>query len=328
MHDSTKTDIIAAANYEKMYDDSAKRVFANKEVVIPILERVVPEFSGLSQEEIFNCFISGPEFREINVSDIPDDLRIRMDDSEQSSLLDKLIRYDTFYRMRNPKLSTKEILVNIHINLENQLDYHPSCSDGKSYPVVTRAVYYAARGISKQLGTITDETNYGKLEKVYSIWICSNNIPKKLQNAISSYSLTKQDIFGTTEERKSDYDLMTIVMVRRGNKIDSAEMPGDLFQYLDSIFDGDIETAEEFSEINWSETLQEEVGNMASFSSILKEKAEAEGRSKGRAEGKAEGEFLIKKRWASSLRKLGFKNPQIAEQMDESEENVRKYLDE
>ncbi|MBQ4068665.1 MAG: hypothetical protein IJC76_05390 [Lachnospiraceae bacterium] len=65
----------------------------------------------------------------------------------------------------------------LHIYFEIQNDYKPS---NPSYPITKRAVYYAARELCSQLKVVTHNTNYAKLEKVYSIWICNENIPSKL----------------------------------------------------------------------------------------------------------------------------------------------------
>ena len=93
------------------------------------------------------------------------------------------------FKIKNPQLSTEKIRVNLHIDMEAQRSYRPS---NPSYPVLKRAVYYVARDLSAQLSNITQVTDYSKLEKCYSIWICTEDIPKKLQNTLTEYSLSKR----------------------------------------------------------------------------------------------------------------------------------------
>lgn len=90
--------------------------------------------------------------------------------------------------------------------MEFQNDYHPG------YPVIKRGIYYGAREISEQLGILTKTTDYSDIEKVYSIWICSEEkMPKKLQNTMTQYYIKKEDVIGYTEEPKEDYDLMEVI---------------------------------------------------------------------------------------------------------------------
>lgn len=103
-------------------------------------------------------------------------------ETEMSSVSDKLIRYDSRFEVINPRLSDSEITICLHIDLEVQNNYSPS---NPKYPIIKRGIYYGAREISSQLGIITNETDYNNLEKVYSIWICNENIPKDLQNTVS-----------------------------------------------------------------------------------------------------------------------------------------------
>ena len=42
------------------------------------------------------------------------------------------------------------------------------------YPLTKRSIYYVARSLARQLGVLSGETDYGKLQKCYSIWILSS----------------------------------------------------------------------------------------------------------------------------------------------------------
>ena len=51
----TKYDIASSVNIGAEYDKGVKKLFKSKEIIVPIMEMVIPEFEGCSQEEILNC---------------------------------------------------------------------------------------------------------------------------------------------------------------------------------------------------------------------------------------------------------------------------------
>ena len=58
------------------------------------------------------------------------------------------------------------------INVEAQKRLNPKKKTGDTYPLLKRAVYYASRLISSQKGTEFTNSDYDKIKKVYTIWIC------------------------------------------------------------------------------------------------------------------------------------------------------------
>ena len=245
MRDETIIDVYTSGVTGAEYDAGMKQLMSNKEIIIPILQMTVPEFKMCSQEE-----------------------------SELSSLVEKLVRFDIRFKIKNPQLSTEKIRVNLHIDMEAQRSYRPS---NPSYPVLKRAVYYVARDLSAQLSNITQVTDYSKLEKCYSIWICTEDIPKKLQNTLTEYSLSKKDIIGETDEPDEDYDLLTVILIRQGKETEEK----GIFDYLRGIFDCDIQKIQGYSHIKWSEPFQQEVKKMTGFGDAIYEKGIQEGRHDG-----------------------------------------------
>ena len=268
MRDETKVDVYTSGITGAEYDAGMKQLMSNKEIIIPILQMAVPEFKTCSQEEILQCLDISSITKDDFVSDIPDietDLRLTKEDSELSSLVEKLVRFDIRFKIINPKLSTEKIRVNLHIDMEAQKSYRPS---NPSYPILKRAVYYVARDLSSQLSMITQTTDYSKLEKCYSIWICAEDVPKKLQNTLTEYSFSKKDIIGVAEEPEEDYDLLTVIMIRTGKETEE----NGIFEYLNGIFDGDINRIQKYSHIKWSEPFQKEASKMTGFGDRIYEK--------------------------------------------------------
>ena len=139
MRDETKMDVYTSGVTGAEYDAGMKQLMSNKEIIIPILQMTVPEFKTCSQEEILQCLDISSITKDDFVSDIPNvekDLRLTKEDSELSSLVEKLVRFDIRFKIINPKLSTEKIRVNLHIDMEAQKSYRPS---NPSYPILKRA---------------------------------------------------------------------------------------------------------------------------------------------------------------------------------------------
>ena len=105
--------------------------------------------------------------------------------------------------------------------------------------------------ISSQYGTVFTDSEYQKIKKVASIWICPNP-PEYRKNTIASYSIQENNIVGTTNEKECNYDLITVVMVCLGGK-DKENYDG-LLKMLDVLLSEETEPADK------KRTLQEEFG--------------------------------------------------------------------
>lgn len=81
----TKYDIASSVNIGAEYDKGMKKLFKSKEIIVPIMEMVIPEFEGCSQEEILNCLDLASITSDEVVSDAPvtetDEYRIRGEDA-------------------------------------------------------------------------------------------------------------------------------------------------------------------------------------------------------------------------------------------------------
>ena len=145
-----------------------------------------------------------------------------------------------------------------------------------------------ARELSSQLSIITQTTDYSKLEKCYSIWICAEDVPKKLQNTLTEYSFSKKDIIGETEESEEDYDLLTVIVIRQGKETKE----NGIFDYLQGLFECDINKIQKYSHIRWSEPFQKEARKMTGFGDMIYEKGMRTGEQNGIQKGRYEGMIL------------------------------------
>ena len=276
----TEISINAAKAYGEKYDESAKQLFLNPEIIAPIIQMSVPEYKKYSVEQVIGMIDRS------SIESTPVDSASAMADrlpTEMNSIGEKLIRYDSHFKAINPALSDKNIKFYLHIDLEVQNDYRPS---SPKYPIVKRGIYYGAREISSQLGVITEENDYSKLEKVYSIWICNENVPPRLRNTVTSYTITKKDEIGITDEPVSDYDLMSVIIIRRGE-----EASEGIFDYLEGIFKSNIDRIEKYVDIKDKESIKEGVKRMTGLGESIYIKAYKEGEETGRAQGISQGIF-------------------------------------
>lgn len=257
----TEIAIESAEAIGSKYDNACKKLFQNREIIAPVLKEVVPEYKNSTVEEIIR-YIDADSIRDIPVGDIP--AEVEQLQTEMSSPSDKLIRYDTHFKSVNPMLSNESLCIHLHIDLEVQNNYRPT---SPSYPVIKRAIYYAAREISYQLGTLTEQTDYGAIQKAYSIWICNERIPARLQNTVTMYSIKKTDMIGKAKEPEEEYDLMDVIIIRRGKKADAP-----IFDYLSGVFNCDKEKIAEYVDIERNEKVLKGVDEMSGLGqSIMNE---------------------------------------------------------
>ena len=203
-----------------------------------------------------------------------------------NSTTERPVTFDMKFLARNPKLSAGDLMVRIHIILDFQNKFHPTDSDGKAYIIEDRASYYAARGLSSQLGTVTHKTNYRELEKVISIWIVSGDVPKRLQNTVSRYHMVKDDVIGQAAIPKEYYDKMEMVVVRRGG---DGKPAAPFFEYLDAVFTSDIETMDKFTPAGANPEIVKEVADMPGMSQAILERGMQQGMQQGMQRGMQQG---------------------------------------
>ena len=225
------------------YDDACKQVLSNKSILAWILKACVREYYNYSVEEIADKYIEGePEVSKGAVHADETAEFITGMNTESASMTERTVTFDIKFRTVVP--DTEEA-VDLIINAESQNDFYPG------YPIVKRGVYYASRMISSQYGTVFTDSEYQKIKKVYSIWICPSP-PDYRKNTIMSYHMTEEAIRGNVTEKPANYDLLTVVMVCLGGK-DKENYDG-LLKMLDVLL------SEETGPDEKKRTLQEEFG--------------------------------------------------------------------
>ena len=165
-------------------DTQSKTLLQYAEVLAVILRDTIAEYKGYSWKEVAEFIEVDSITSTMEVSPGRTNTKIRSDATEYNNLNEKTSLFDLAFRARNPQISTEDIQINLHIDVEPQKIYNPG------YPIEKRGMYYLARRLSSQLSLALNVTDYNRLSKCYSIWICRDDIPKEDQYSISVYEMT------------------------------------------------------------------------------------------------------------------------------------------
>ena len=265
---TTLSQSIDIVQQKEKYDTACKKVLAEKIILAWIMRHTMKEYAEYDVKEIVEYFIVGePQVGTISV--LPDETnatKIAGTGVEDSSLTEGTITYDIQFRAVLPGLDE---VVQMIINVEAQNDFYPG------YPIIKRGIYYCARMISSQYGTVFTNSHYEKIQKVYSVWICMNP-PKERGNTITEYSLTEKHHVGKVEEKEEYYDLINTIMICLGSSNEESE--NSLLRLLYVLLTSDKKASEKKEilendfQIPMTEKLEAEVEHMCNLSDGVEQK--------------------------------------------------------
>ena len=217
-------------------DAACKRVLSMRSIVAPILKQLVPEFRDVDISTIKTKCIGAPSIGAdpIDVDELPP--AITLENSDDVTIMEGKRLYDVKFTATIPTASSNKI--NLIINIEAQKNFSPG------YALIRRGIYYCSRLISAQYGTVFTHSDFNKLRKVYSIWICTRP-DKEHRNTIEKFSFSPSKIFGNPKPTKeSDYDLMTVIMVCLENSPNISDSKNDIIKMLSILFNSTVESSE------------------------------------------------------------------------------------
>ncbi len=143
----------------------------------------------------------------------------------------------------------------------------------------------------REYGTVFENSEYEKIKKVASVWICPNP-PEHRKNTITCYRIKEETIVGDVKEDTDNYDLMTVVVVCLGGK-NKKDYDG-LLKMLDVLLSEETLPAEkkrtlreEFG-IPMTKKLEGDVDAMCNLSKGVYDKGFDQGISQGVDKGKIE----------------------------------------
>lgn len=252
------------------YDQHAKQILKDKNVLAFILMNCIAEFEGYTKKEAIAA-IDG----EVEVAARP---VAPTTNNQQSSILgdntecfipgEGKTTFDVlFHALTKEGKNTR-----IYVNLEAQNSFYPG------YDLVTRGIVYSTRMISQQMGIEFDDRNYDGAKKVYSVWICMNppqrnDEDKLVANTILKYDIQPKIIYpvdGTTSVRLGRYDLLTVMFINLGKDTERSE--NSIIAMLSTLFsntmsaDERIERMKTEFDVDLDRDTQEEVAKMCNIS--------------------------------------------------------------
>ena len=214
------------------------------------------------------------------------------------------IRFSVYLPEKNEKIK-------MLINVEAQKDFHPG------YGIPSRGVFYAARMISAQKGIEFSGSDYDKIKKVYSIWICMN-APDYIGNAVSEYSILKTDHIPGIPDQKSAYDKISVVQICLNPKSEKGNRLTEMLNVLLSTkmkVDEKIKILEEDFQIPMEREMGKELNQMCNLSDYVEEIGIKKGIEK-----------LLTEQVMKKIEK-GKTIPEIADALEEDEETISRIVE-
>ena len=321
-YEADAIDLLAAQERSTPLDECAKKIMSSREIIARVLRAVVPEYKGVPVKDILPLIgVVSIDKINVNADQLPP--KVVSEGTEDSTVTEGKRFYDIKFTAKLPDTEQELYII---INLEIQNKYSPG------YKLIKRAVFYAARLISSQLNTVFKKEEYDKIQKVYSIWICTSP-PEKLANTISHYYLQRRSILGKvseTDEDREDYRIPNIIMIHLG-KSDTKDCDG-IIRMLYTLLASE-QTAQEKKDIihneygvPMDEEFDKEVDYMCNISSMYIDRGIQKGIDIGMAQGMEQG---VEKGEAAMILKMhrsGMSPDAIAKIAEQSLKDIEKII--
>ena len=184
------------------YDAACKQLISRTPVLALILKNATPEFAGSTLEEVARCI------GEVRTGEVPVDEREALPPSlpgvrnEDDSIDDGPVLFDTLFRARLPGGGSAAMTVNVEAQ---------SARDPRN-PITKRGSYYVSRMLSSQRRNWPSGSDYGRLEKAYSIWVCVN-FPGEDAGTATSYDMRENNLLGNRRRPREEYDTHCVVIL-------------------------------------------------------------------------------------------------------------------
>lgn len=218
-----------------IYDENVKKFLSQKIILAHILAYTVKEFRGMEPADIVQYIEGNPEVSKHRVE--PDGAgmgdylceespMITGSSTESASRQEGTVYFDIRFYVYSPN---GDELIKLIMDIEAQ-----NIIQGLDYDIITRGIYYCARMISEQKGREFVKSDYHKIKKVYSIWICTN-CPAEFENTITEYSMERHPIVGNSPDINR-YDLQSVIFVGLSKEIADERNEYKLHRLLETFF--------------------------------------------------------------------------------------------
>jgi hypothetical protein len=273
-----------AINNEKSYlDAGCKALLGCTAVAAFIVKNCIPEFRDMSLEEIQEYIIykkaksqmTPEELAEIQanntspveigchiVDDLPDKLNEK--NVESKSTNEGTIYYDVLFDigMSGGESPPSRVIVDI----EAQNHFNPG------YSMLKRGSFYCGRMISAQKETVIRNSDYNKLQKVYSIWLCIAP-DEKVRGVCNTYSMSETCLAKEHHFPKKQYDNFCIIITCLQDK----QSANNMVRFFSSVFDNDMPVEEKLNlarecGLQVTADVKEGINQMCNYSDYVEQK--------------------------------------------------------
>lgn len=317
---------MAKTKEEILYDENVKKFLSQKNILAHILKYCVKEFSDMEIPNIIPCIEGEPEISKMKVDaslthmiDFYDVKSIDGMNTEDTSREEGKVFFDIRFYVRFPQ---EDELVKMFINVEAQNEV-----ENLSYDIVTRGIYYCARMISSQKQREFVKSEYEKIKKVYSIWVCTRCKEEYRKDTITSYSVEQTNVVGHYPN-KDKYDLMTVVVIGLAEEVAGASSEElKLHRLLETFFSSTLSKAEKRDiveneyHIPYNEDIERSVEEMCNASQGVLNKGIEIGTEKGIEIGVIKGKI-------EAYHEIGMSASEIADKINISEKEVNDIINE
>lgn len=207
-------------------DESFKDIIRYKAIAAIIIKYAIPDFKDMSLVEIAKHIVDDkPRKENQSNSDILDQ-EIDFIPSETGTKDEKNTIFDAAFRIRrrenieNIQLKFLDSMYTVNTEMQNET------SETKlGYNIISRAIYYGATLLR---GTVpAGDTKYRGIHKVYTIWLCMNNLgdmgqlpngkiqPELRTKPIHKYNFRRSydDIPSMVVGKEPESDLIEVIMI-------------------------------------------------------------------------------------------------------------------
>lgn len=285
-----------AINNEKSYlDAGCKALLGCTAVAAFIVKNCIPEFHDMSLEEIQEYIIykkaksqmTPEELAEIQaentspveigchiVDDFPDKLNEK--NVESKSTNEGTIYYDVLFDIGMP--DGKSPPSRVIVDIEAQNEFKPG------YAILKRGSFYCGRMISAQKETVFRNSDYNKLQKVYSIWLCIAP-DEDVRGVCNAYNMSEICLAKEHHFPKEQYDNFCIILACLQDK----QSANNMVRFFSSVFDNEMPVEEKLDlarecGLQVTADVKEGINQMCNYSDYVEQK----GIEKGRIEALSE----------------------------------------
>lgn len=312
---------------EAQYDACAKRLLGQKIILAHILVKTVDEFKGMEPEEVVSYIEGEPQIGVVPVEPgmtnaevngvvqedgKKDSARIIGLNTENREINEGVIYFDIIFYVR-----LKSGLSQIIINVEAQKD------EPTGYDILNRAIFYVCRMIAAQKEREFSGSEYNKIKRVYSIWICMG----MKDNTLSHICLTEKKLIGV-HRWKGKLDLLNVVMIGLGEELPEHDEIYELHRLLGTLLSKKMEVTDKLSiiETEYQIPVETKPGKDVEFMCNLSQGIKEMGIEIGKVEGIELGKTEKAHGVALNLFKTGMPIEQIADILETGMEQIGSWL--